>query len=239
MKAVIFQHMSSSAPGTILSVLQNRGIEPRIIFTASEDISDFDPLAPDLLVVLGGAPGVYQSEEYPFLKDEAKVLEKRLAADKPTLGICLGAQLMAAALGQRVYRGDQGPEIGWHEIQLTEAGQSSMIAPYAKGRVMQWHNDTFDLPKEATLLASSEKFRHQIYSVGRNAMAFQCHIEVTSKILADWFVSGAGRFVENKEMLQSLRHDTDTYVPGMSKVTTSFLTDWLDQRLPMKEKAYA
>jgi GMP synthase-like glutamine amidotransferase len=101
--------MSSSAPGTILSVLQNRGIDPRIIFTASEDISNFDPLAPDLLVVLGGAPGVYQSEEYPFLKDEAKVLEKRLAADKPTLGICLGAQLMAGCPGSACLSRRSGP----------------------------------------------------------------------------------------------------------------------------------
>jgi GMP synthase-like glutamine amidotransferase len=150
-------------------VLERFGASCTYVPVAISDLSVFDPLEPDLLVVLGGAPGVYQSNDYPFLKEEVRILEKRLAHDKPTLGICLGAQLMAAALGASNFKGQQGSERGWSDIQITPEGQNSPVAVFdhSKTKVMQWHQDTFDLPDGATLLATGDVYRNQIFSWGK------------------------------------------------------------------------
>src|SRR5262249_57807158 len=121
----------------------------------------------EVLIVLGGPIGVYQEQDYPFLTDELRVLERRLAADLPTLGICLGAQLMARALGAKVYAGPR-KEIGWSPLHLSAAGRRSCLAPLAKRQaaVLHWHGDTFDLPAGATHLASTPDYPHPALACG-------------------------------------------------------------------------
>ena len=102
-------------------------------------------LAPDLLIVLGGPIGVYETETYPFIADEIAAIAARLAADKPMLGICLGAQMMAAALGARVAPGPV-KEIGWAPLHLTAAGEKSVLAPLGATPVLHWHGDNCELP---------------------------------------------------------------------------------------------
>ncbi len=239
MKAVIFQHMASGGPGSLLDSFKVQGIECQIIHTVHEDLSHFDALSPDILLVMGGAPGVYQADQYPFLKDEQRILEKRLAADKPTIGICLGAQLMAAALGARVYKGEQGSEIGWFDLSLTPEGMASPASSFANTKIMQWHGDTFELPKDVTLLASSVKYPHQIFKYGKNAVAFQGHIEVTAQSLADWFVEDAGTLLRHEGLLEKLRHDTAQHAKSMTNAAQSFMDDWLETVLPQREKTHA
>lgn len=239
MKAVIFQHMASNGPGTLKDVLVAEGFDCPIIYTSYEDISGFDALNPDVLVVMGGAPGVYQADDFHFLKHEQRTLEQRLAADKPTIGICLGAQLMAAALGARVYKGEQGPEIGWFDLHVNEAGTASPIKSFSNKPVMQWHGDTFDFPSGAKLLASSDKYNNQIFQYGRNSMGFQCHVEVTAPILADWYVQDAGMFMNDRKMLEKLRHDTAQHINSMTTATQRFMKDWLTQVLPAEERRHA
>ena len=114
----------------------------------------------DLLVVLGGPIGVYDEQDYPFLKDEIACIGQRLAARKPILGICLGAQLMAAALGARVYPGEQGAEIGWFPLEAApDARDARMVCSAARSEasVFHWHGDTFDLPSGALHLAKTER----------------------------------------------------------------------------------
>lgn len=234
-KAVIFQHMASNGPGTLQTAMERWGISCQIVHTAYEDVSGFDALAPDILLVLGGAPGVYQADDFTFLRHEQRILEKRLAADKPTLGICLGAQLMAAALGAKVYKGKAGSEIGWFDMRLTEEGQASSVRAFAGAKVMQWHGDTFDLPEGAILLGSSENYQNHIFSHGKNAVAFQGHIEVTAPILADWYVQDAGIFVKHPELLKKLRDDTRHNVDAMTNATESFMQEWLDRVLSQPE----
>ncbi|XUJ33596.1 glutamine amidotransferase-related protein [Bradyrhizobium japonicum] len=108
--------------------------------------------------MLGGPIGVYETERYPFLTREIDLLERRLAQGLPTLGICLGAQLMAKALGARIYAGGV-KEIGWGSVTLTDAGQASSLKPLAESApVLHWHGDTFDLPDNAARLASNENY---------------------------------------------------------------------------------
>ena len=147
--------------------------------------------AADLLVVLGGPIGAYEEELYPFLADELRVIERRLAAGRPVLGICLGSQLMARALGARVYPGT-GKEIGWAPLQLTAAGRDSCLAPLGGGApVLHWHGDTFDLPKGASLLASTPRYKNQAFAWQRHGLALQCHIEATAAGLERWYIGHA------------------------------------------------
>jgi GMP synthase (glutamine-hydrolysing) len=110
-----------------------------------DDLAALNPLTNDQWVVLGGPIGVYEQDAYPFLRDELRLLQARLAAGRPTLGICLGCQLIAQALGGWVYPGSS-KEIGW-KLSMLEAGRTSPLAAFADGTpVLHWHGDTFDLP---------------------------------------------------------------------------------------------
>lgn len=229
--ATIFRHSIPDSSGTVGQVLRQRDIDLNLVDSFFEPLHHFDPLQPDLLVVLGGACGVYQAEHYPFLKDEIVIIEKRLAAGRPVLGICLGAQLMAAALGQRVYKGDQGPEIGWTDLTLTEAGRDSVARHFDSGltKVMQWHGDTFDLPDDAVLLASGTQYRHQIFEWGRAALGLQCHIEITPYLLQNWFVGAAHGVYDGRIDLPRLQADSAHWADIMRAQTEIFLNEWLDR----------
>ncbi len=173
--AFVIQHLTFEDLGTFGPLLSRRGFAWRYLEAGIDDLTRLEPDEPDLLVVLGGPIGAYEEDRYPFLADELRLLEQRLAADRPTLGICLGAQLMARALGARVYPGS-AKEIGWKPLSLTPAGRSSPLA-HLDGHltsILHWHGDTFDLPEGATLLATSDLYRHQAFAWGQGALAFQC-----------------------------------------------------------------
>jgi GMP synthase (glutamine-hydrolysing) len=224
--------MASNPAGTLQTVMEKQGIECRVVRTAYEDISNFNALEPDVLLVLGGSPGVYQADEYPFLKHELRIIEQRLAADKPYFGICLGTQLMAAALGAKVYKGSAGPEIGWFDLAVTDEANGTGLEVFNGQKIMQWHGDTFDFPQGAKLLGSSEKYQNQVIGYGRNAIGFQGHIEVTAPILADWYVQDAGVFTKHPELHKTLKTDTAAHLQGMTKATEIFMTEWLARVLP-------
>ena len=135
----------------------------------------------DVLLVMGGPMGVYEEEKYPWLAEEKRLIKKAIEAGKVVLGICLGAQLIASALGAKVYPGKQR-EIGWWPLQLTEQGEHILGIP-AGQVVFHWHGDTFDLPVGATLLASSAKTPHQGFMVGDKVLALQFHMEVNEESL--------------------------------------------------------
>lgn len=241
MNVAIFQHMGSNGPGTLLQCLAQRKAQCRIIHTAIDGLVGFDPLAPDLLIVLGGAPGVYQADDYPFLKEEIAIIERRLTAGLPYLGVCLGTQLMARALGARVYKGDQGSEIGWYDLSITDEGRLSPVRAFdhSHTKVMQWHGDTFDLPAGCRLLASSQRYPQQIIAHGRHALGFQGHIEVTPHIVSDWLVEAAGHYIGRSAELAALRADTSRWAGPMMAATKQFFNEWLDQLPVMREACHA
>jgi GMP synthase (glutamine-hydrolysing) len=145
----------------------------------------------DLLIVLGGPIGAYDDDVYPFLRDELGVLERRLSRAQPTLGICLGSQLMARALGARVFAGSQ-KEIGWGNVELTDAGRASCLGALdGDVPVLHWHGDTFDLPTGAVRLASTALYENQAFEYGRNALALQFHLELEPVRLEQWLVGHA------------------------------------------------
>jgi len=197
--AIAIRHVAFEDLGLVAPLLHAGGWTVSYREAALDDLSGPEMDAAGLLAVLGGPIGAYETDGYPFLKAETALLEKRLAAGKPVLGICLGAQLMAQALGARVFSGGR-KEIGWGKVSLSEEGMASALAPLGApdAAVLHWHGDTFDLPGKALRLACNENYRNQAFSYGPNALALQFHVEVDPKRLENWFVghacelSGAG-----------------------------------------------
>ncbi len=230
MKIVAFRHTTCDGLGSFARAFENFGADYFYIDTYREDISTFDALAPDVLVVLGGAPGVYQAEYYPFIRQEIDIIEKRFAANKPVLGVCLGAQMMAKALGEDVYVGKNGVEKGWLEIDVTDAAKGSPLE-HLDGqhtKMLQWHGDTFDMPKQATHLAKSNQYANQAFSFGKS-LGLQCHAEVTPCILKSWLVNAAGDVADGKLDVVDMMDKTDKHIGTLMEQSGKFIEGWLSE----------
>ncbi len=225
------RHVAFEGPGLIAPLVAERGGAVRIVDVPVAGLPDGDALDADLLVVLGGPVGAYETTDYPFLAEEQRLLERRLAAGRPTLGICLGAQLMARALGARVY-GAPAKEIGWAPLTLTEAGHDSVLAPLAQdeGVVLHWHGDTFDLPDGAERLASTALCPNQAFRIGTHALALQFHLEVEARDLEGWFVGHTMEIAQAPGVsVTGLRADTARYGAGTADRGRAVLRQWFDQ----------
>ncbi|QWA11355.1 glutamine amidotransferase [Sodalis ligni] len=192
--ALAIYHVAFEDLGSLGGILTRSGFNITMADACALDWSEVDPLAYDLVIVLGGPIGVYEQEAYPFLVPEIELIRARLARQRPTLGICLGGQLMAAAAGARVYPGTAGKEIGWGALH---AGGDISRLPALSGllnrqvKVLHWHGDTFDLPAGAWHLAGSDRYANQAFALGDYALGFQCHLEVTAAGLESWDVGHA------------------------------------------------
>ncbi len=181
----------------------------------------------DLAVICGGPIGVYETDKYPFLLDELAAIEARVEAGKPTLGLCLGAQLIAAALGAPVYPGRR-KEIGWGRIQLSLEGRHSCLAGLAEVPVLHWHGDTFDLPKGAILLASSDLYPHQAFSIGASVLGLQFHAEADPRRIEQWLIGHAAELAASGIDVPSLRARSQALRGQVEMPAASLLDRWID-----------
>jgi len=195
------------------------------------DMGVDDPAAAgsfELLAVLGGPIGAYEDDLYPFLKTELALVRRQLDAGKPLLGICLGAQLIARAMGASVYPGP-AKEIGWKTLALTEAGTQT-LAPLKDCPVLHWHGDTFDLPAGAVNLASTDICKHQAFRAGTNVLAFQFHPEAQRAGFERWLVGHAGEIAATPNVsVPQLRADTERYGEVCAARGWAVLQTWLKQ----------
>ena len=194
MPVLILKNIKTEGPGTIGDFLKENGISYKIIELADEKIEDAEKF--DALIMMGGPMSVNDSDIYTYISREEELTREFIKKNKKVLGVCLGAQIMSKALGARVYRGT-GPEIGWHNIELTDSGikddlmKKLAIHPKAgdfwkKFKVFHWHGETFDIPQGATRLAKSDLYPNQAFKYNENAYAFQFHIEVSKEMVYDW-----------------------------------------------------
>lgn len=227
--AIVIRHLAFEDLGSLANVLKQQDYKVTYVEAGLESLAEIDPLTPDLLVILGGPIGAYDEQDYPFLVDEMRLLERRLASDLPTLGICLGAQLIAHTLGAKVYPGKE-KEIGWSPLELSNAGMHSALAYLAVEHtsVLHWHGDTFDLPINSTLLASSVKYQNQAFSWGKSGLALQFHPEVTARGLERWFIGHACEIAGTPGVsVAKLRQDTADYAATLEVQATKFWQAWL------------
>ncbi|WP_240665900.1 gamma-glutamyl-gamma-aminobutyrate hydrolase family protein [Agromyces sp. LHK192] len=186
--ALVLRHDSAIGLGNLGPTLEAHGYDIRFIDAPTTDVSALDALEPDLVVVLGGEEGAYETDRYPYLVDEIALLRERIAAEAPVFGVCLGAQLLAASLDAKVYRGPR-KEVGWLTVEPTEAGDRSPVRHFRGVPAVQWHGDTFDLPEGVERLAGSAQYPNQAFSRGDWLLAVQFHPEVTPEIHEDWLAA--------------------------------------------------
>jgi GMP synthase-like glutamine amidotransferase len=183
---VIIQHASSEGPYAIADALSAAGVTTEVRHVSLGERLPADARDLSGLVVMGGAMSATSDEGFSTRSAELSLIASALEASVPILGICLGAQLLAAAAGGVVFRGEQGPEIGWGEISLgAEAVGDPLLAELPSTmRVLHWHGDTFTLPPSAVHLASSEVYVNQAFRVGSSAWGLQFHLEVDAPAVA-------------------------------------------------------
>ena len=230
-QALVIRHLMFEDLGSLAPVLEAKGYEITYLEAGFDDLTTVNLLTPALVIILGGPIGVYDDQDYPFIKHELHLLQQRLKVDAPTLGICLGAQLMARALGAKVYPGTD-KEIGWFPIKLTTAGETSPLRYLAQPEeaVLHWHGDTFDLPEGAVHLASSEKYPNQAFTWGNLGLALQFHPEVTKKGLERWFIGHACEINSTPGVtVAQLRQETEKYAQRLEIQAAKYWQGWLEQ----------
>ena len=220
------QHLAFEDLGALEDVFYELGFRVRYFEAGVDDLTkalDYTGLT----IILGGPIGVYEADDYPFLQQEIELLKLRLEKNLPTLGICLGAQLIAHALGAKVYAGHV-KEIGWSTLDIRYASQN-LLAPLANTAVLHWHGDTFDLPEQATLLASSKVYSNQAFQIGSNILALQFHIEVASDSLEKWLIGHSCELRKAGIDIPTLRRDNLSYAPALAPVATEILSHFMRQ----------
>jgi len=229
-RTYVVRHLAFEDLGLWESQLTGPSGSVRYFQAGVDDLSPCIDDRPDLVVVLGGPIGVYESDQYPFIADELQLIRRRLENSAPILGVCLGAQLMAAAAGARVYPSGV-KEIGWGPIALTPAGEASCLRHLQSSdyTVLHWHGDTFELPNGATLLASTSQVKHQAFTLGANALALQFHVEADPKSIETWLIGHTCELGHAGIKPADLRRATQQLPSSLRAHSELVLRDWLRQ----------
>ncbi len=186
MTILIIQHVDIEGPGLIEDCLREEQV-PYQILNLERCVHLPKPRDCRGIIILGGPMNVYEEDRYPFLREEDLFIKEAIQRGKVVLGICLGAQLMAKALGAKVTKAPV-KEIGWYSISLTEAGARDPVFVHFPKTfpVFQWHEDTFELPSAGELIATSNPVPHQAFRYGDSAYGLQFHLEVTEEMILEW-----------------------------------------------------
>jgi GMP synthase (glutamine-hydrolysing) len=215
------QHITCEPPAAFEDELISRGLElARVELDEGDALPDWRGFAG--VIVMGGPMGAYEEDAHPWLVEEKRAIRAAARAGHPVWGVCLGAQLLAGALGARVYRGPEA-EVGLLPVELTPSAAADPVFRDAPPSfpTLQWHGDTFDLPDGATLLASSPAYASQAF-VYRRAYGLQFHLEVSPELAAEW-----GEVPAYAASLEAIRG------PGALDRLVGEVTEHADATLPL------
>jgi GMP synthase (glutamine-hydrolysing) len=231
-KAVAVTHVPFEDLGSLDNELRHAGYEICLFDACTGDLGAVSRSKPELLIFLGGPIGVYERDAYPFLNREIELIRSRLDGKRPTIGICLGAQLIAAAAGASVGPGRAGKEIGWGTINAgPDASLLPELAPVLgqEVRVLHWHGDTFDLPAGSHHLAATAAYANQAFAIENHTLALQFHIEVTPQGLERWYVGHACELGSAGIDVQRLRQESKTFAPALESAAQVLWRGWLSR----------
>jgi len=224
--AIAIRHLMFEDLGAFEPVLAAKGYALRYHDIGVHDLAQLRAQDPDLLFVLGGPIGAYEENLYPFLLEELALIEHRLQAKRPIFGICLGAQLMARALGSRVYPGPT-KEIGFAPITLSAEGATSCLKHFKDANVLHWHGDTFDLPSGAVRLASTPICQNQAFAYGDHALAVQFHPEAGNIGFERWLIGHTMELSKADIDINQLREEGKQRLSQLGVQAAACLTEWL------------
>jgi len=230
--AAVIRHVHFEDLGSFEEPLTRAGYEVRYYDVGLRGLPALDSFANGLVIVLGAPVGAYEEDKYPFLSEELNLLTTRIAAGRPTFGICLGAQLVARALGARVYPSGV-KEIGWGPVDLTDAAASTPLRHLARTPVLHWHGDTFDLPQRAVHLASTAMCRNQAFSSGSNVLCVQFHPEVDPTAgIEPWLVGHAAELAGAGINPRDLRDSANAAGASLPAKARKMFEEWLEGLRP-------
>ena len=225
--AVVLRHVLFEGLGALAYSLYKRNYQ---IIYLDVGVDDFDIayLNADLMIILGGPISIYEEEHYPFLREEVEFIRRRLNLKLPTLGICLGAQLIAKACGAEVRPLGQ-IEIGFSSISIVENAANSIFnSTHHNMVVLHWHGDTFELPPKASLLASTKVCLNQAFSIGRHTIGLQFHLEIDCRYIEQWLIGHALELSNARIDPNLIRSQAQEYGAQIYQYTENILGAWLD-----------
>lgn len=226
-RALIVRHVPREGAAGYLQPIEAAGYQIERIDVASPDFADVDLCTPDLLIMMGGPMGVYEHDAHPWIPLQIAKLAARLEQNLPTLGVCLGSQMIAAALGARVYPGGR-MELGFAPVSLNGAGGDSPLRHLDGVPVLHWHSDTFELPHGVDLLASTEAYAHQAFRRGHNLLALQFHAEMgEDPRFEEWLTHFWADLDIAKQCGIALRRDHADHGPGAVAAGRAMIAEWL------------
>jgi GMP synthase (glutamine-hydrolysing) len=227
--ALIIRHVPHEGVAGYRKPIEDAGYDVDRIDVTDPDFATLDLREPDLLIMMGGPMGVYEQDRHPWIACQLRRLKQRLEADRPTLGVCFGAQMMASALGAKVYLGP-AKEVGFHPVQVHDHVADSPLRHVREVPVLHWHGDTFTRPEGVELLASTSLYEHQAFRRGRTQLALQFHAEMGEDPRFDaWIDQWPEAVVEAGGCPDALRRKHDELGPGAVAAGRAMIADWLAQ----------
>ena len=224
--AVAIRHVEFEDLGLLAPLLAHHGFATSYLDMPADDPAWRSARDADLLIVLGGPIGVADTGAYPFLHTELEFVGERLASNRPTLGICLGAQLLAVAAGGSVRPGT-GAEIGYGPLTLTDAARGSVLEPLRSVPVLHWHGDVISTPPELPPLASTPLCENQAFARSPNVLALQFHLEAESAALERWLIGHAYELASRDVSVTGLREDASAYAAQLASRARQVFDTWL------------
>lgn len=226
--AVAIRHVHFEDLGTLEPLLHEHGYQVRYRNAGLDVLDATEAEAADLLVVLGAPIGAHDDAVYPFLRSELIAIEHRLEMQKPLLGVCLGAQLMARVLGAPVASMGR-KEIGFSPLELTAVGQQSALGALPEGTaVLHWHGDQFAIPRGCESLAKTAICPHQAFAVGREALGLQFHLEADADRLEPWLVGHSCELSQVGVDPRVIREQAHMYGKALKHAARLVFDRWLN-----------
>ncbi|HZC46481.1 MAG TPA: type 1 glutamine amidotransferase [Candidatus Acidoferrum sp.] len=227
-KIYVLQHHPAENLGTVADALEGAALAWQYV-----RVNDGQQLPENMkgaggLIIMGGPMAVYQTDRYPWLRDEMRLIEDAVKSNLPVLGVCLGAQILAAALGAKVDRNPNGKEIGWHPIRLHDSAKDDRLLHGMPATItsFHWHGDIFELPAGAVSLASSEKTPCQAFRHGDKTYGFQFHLEVTQESVAAMAAAFAKELIRENIPADRMIAQAAEFLPQLERISDTVFSRW-------------